>query len=170
MRAIALPRRKFLVVASPPFSLTTALCRRLLGDPAVPLDGAELIAQWGAARWLAAQRPRDAETAWWSARYEIHLAGVINSASFAPPPRVNAAWLSVRPRPVPIPAPGQRCLRAIVQAAYRRPAARTDIAVAVRKRLLLRAGLDPAAPVAEVTAEQWHRLAVLLAGGTTGVS
>jgi 23S rRNA (adenine-N6)-dimethyltransferase len=161
LRTIALPRRDFLVVASPPFSLTTALCRRLLGDPAVPLAGAELIVQWGAARWLTARRPRDAETAWWTARYQIHLTQVINSACFAPPPRVNAAWMSVRPRPVPVSAR----LRAIVQAAYRRPGTRTDIALAGRKRLLLRAGVDPAAPVAEVTADQWHRLAVLLDGG-----
>jgi 23S rRNA (adenine-N6)-dimethyltransferase len=162
LRTIALPRRDFMVVASPPFSLTTALCRRLLGDPAVPLAGAELIVQWGAARWLTAHWPRDAETAWWTARYEIHITQVINSASFAPPPRVNAAWLSVRPRPVPISARGQRRLHAIVKAAYRQPTIRTDIALAGRKRLLLSAGLDPAAPVARVTAEQWHRLAVLL--------
>jgi 23S rRNA (adenine-N6)-dimethyltransferase len=170
LRAIALPRQEFLVVASPPFSLTTALCRRLLGDPAVALAGAELIVQWGAARRLTARWPRDAETAWWSARYEIRMTQVLSSASFTPPPRVNAAWLSVRPRPVPISARGQRCLRPIVQAAYRRPGTRTDIALAGRKRLLLRAGLDPAAPVAKVTAEQWHRLAVLLDGSTTGVS
>jgi 23S rRNA (adenine-N6)-dimethyltransferase len=168
LRAIALPRREFLVVASPPFSLTTALCRRLLGDPAIALAGAELIVEWGAARWLSAQRPRDAETAWWSARYEIRMARVISSASFAPPPRVDAAWLSVRPRPVPISAHGQRCLRALVQAAYRRPAARTDVALAGCRRLLLRAGMDPDAPVADVTAEQWHRLAVLLDGGPAG--
>jgi 23S rRNA (adenine-N6)-dimethyltransferase len=170
LRAIALPRREFLAVASPPFSLTTALCRRLLGDPAIELAGAELIVQWGAARWLTAQRPRDAETAWWSARYQIDMARVIKSASFAPPPRVNAAWLSVRPRPVPISGRGQRRLRGKVQAADRRPGTQTDIALVVHKRLLIRAGLDPAAPVAEVTAEQWHRLAVLLDGGTTDVS
>jgi len=40
---VPLPRREFLVVASPPFSVTTALCRRLLGDPALHLAGAELI-------------------------------------------------------------------------------------------------------------------------------
>ena len=34
-----------------------------------------------------------------------------------------------------------------------------------RRRLLVRVGLDPAAPVANVTAEQWHRLALLLADG-----
>jgi 23S rRNA (adenine-N6)-dimethyltransferase len=165
LRTMPLPRRNFLVVASPPFSLTTALCRRLLGDPAVPLAGAELIVQWGAARWLTAQRPRDAETAWWSVRYQIHMARVISSASFAPPPRVTAAWLSVRPRAVPVSASGQRCLNGILRAAYRRPSTRTDVALTGRRRLLLRAGLDPAAPVAEVTAEQWHRLAVLLGAG-----
>jgi 23S rRNA (adenine-N6)-dimethyltransferase len=168
LRTIPLPRRDFLVVASPPFSLTTALCRRLLGDPAVPLAGAELIVQWGAARWLTAQRPRDAETAWWSARYQIHMAQLINPASFAPPPRVQAAWLSVRPRPVPVSVRGQRSLREILQAAYRRPSTRTDIALAGRKRLLLRARLDPAAPVAQMTADQWHRLAVLLGDASTG--
>jgi 23S rRNA (adenine-N6)-dimethyltransferase len=168
LRAISLPRRDFLVVASPPFSLTTALCRRLLGDPAVPLAGAELIVQWGAARWLTAQRPRDAEAAWWSARYEMRVAQVINPASFVPPPRVDVAWLSVRPRAVPVSAPGQRWMRAVLQAAYRRPSARTDTAVACGRRMLLRAGLDPAAPVAAVTADQWHRLAVLLGGGAAG--
>jgi 23S rRNA (adenine-N6)-dimethyltransferase len=170
LRKIPLPRRDFLVVASPPFSVTTVLCRRLLGDPAVPLAGAELIVQWGAARSLTAERPRDAETAWWSARYQIHMAQVINPAAFAPPPRVNGAWLSVRPRPVRVSADGQRCLRSILEAAYRRPATRTDIALAGRKRLLLRAGLDPAAPVADVTADQWHRLAVLLGGGSLRAS
>jgi 23S rRNA (adenine-N6)-dimethyltransferase len=167
LRTIPLPRRNFLVVASPPFSVTTALCRRLLGDPAVPLAGAELIVQLGAARRLTDSRPHDAETAWWSARYQIYITQVVNAASFAPPPRVNAAWLSVRPRPAPASVHGQRCLRAILRAAYHRPSTRTDIAVAGRKRLLLRAGLDPAAPVAEVTADQWHRLAVLLGGRTT---
>jgi 23S rRNA (adenine-N6)-dimethyltransferase len=168
LRTIPLPRRDFLVVASVPFSVTTALCRRLLGDPAVPLARAELIVQWGAARWLTAQRPRDAETAWWSARYQIRLVKVIDPASFAPPPRVHAAWLSVRPRAVPVSARGQRCLRSALQAAYRRPGTRTDIAFTGGKRMLLRAGLDPAAPVAAVTAEQWHRLAVLLGGGAAG--
>jgi 23S rRNA (adenine-N6)-dimethyltransferase len=163
LRRVPLPRREFLVAASPPFSLTTALCRRLLGDPAVPLAGAELIIQRGAARWLASPRPRDAETAWWAARYQIRLTQVIGAASFAPPPRVDAAQLSVRPR---ILSPhGQRLLRALLRAAYRRPGARADALLRDRRRLLVRAAVDPGAPVAEVTGEQWHRLAVLLASG-----
>jgi 23S rRNA (adenine-N6)-dimethyltransferase len=166
LRAIPLPRRDFLIVASPPFSLTTALSRRLLSDPAVPLAGAELIVQLEAARWLSSVRPRDALTAWWSARYKIDLVRVISRDSFAPPPRVRGAWLSIHPRPVPVPPRGQRVLRGLLQAAYHRPGTRTGVALAGHKRALLRAGLDPAAPVAAVTADQWHRLAVLLGGGT----
>jgi 23S rRNA (adenine-N6)-dimethyltransferase len=172
LRTVPLPRRDFLVVASPPFSLTTALCRRLLGDPAVPLAGAELILQRGAARWLASPRPRDAETAWWAARYELRLTRTVGPASFVPPPRVDAARLTIRPRAITQHPAGQKRLRALLRAAYGRPGAR---AVAVldghglgdrqSRRLLIAAAIDPAAPAAHLTADQWHRLAILVADG-----
>ena len=167
LRTIPLPRRDFLLVSSLPFSLTRAVLGRLLGDPGVPLAGAELIVQLEAARQLANPRPRDAETAWWTARYQIRIAQVISPGSFTPPPRVEAAWLSIRARPVPASRAGQRRLRTILPVAYRRPGTRTDKVLAGHRRLLIRAGLDPAAPVAAVTASQWHQLAVLLGGGTT---
>jgi len=69
LRAVPLPRRPFHVVASPPFALTTMLCRRLLGDRNLRLTGAELIVESGAAQWLSSRQPRDRETAQWSARY-----------------------------------------------------------------------------------------------------
>jgi 23S rRNA (adenine-N6)-dimethyltransferase len=161
LRTVPLPRREFLVVASPPFSLTTALCRRLLGDPGVPLAGAELVIEWGAARWLASPRPRDAETAWWAARYRMRLIHTINAASFVPPPRADAARVSVRPRPITASARGQRRLRDLLHAAYRQPGARADVMLPGGRRLLLRAGVDPRAAVGELTAEQWHDLALL---------
>ena len=166
LRLVPLPRRDFLVVASPPFSLTTALCRRLLGDPAVRLAAAELVIGWGAAKWLASPRPRDAETAWWAARYQIRLAQTVSPASFVPPPGTNAARLSVRPREIAASRAGQRLLRSLLRAAYRCPSARADRMLAEtgfgHRRLLIRAGIGPGVPVAEVTAEQWHRLAVML--------
>jgi 23S rRNA (adenine-N6)-dimethyltransferase len=162
LRRVPLPRREFLVVASPPFSLTTALCRRLLGDPAVLLAGAELIIGWGAARWLASPWPRDAETAWWAARYEIRLAQTISAAAFVPPPGTDAARLSVRPREILRSRAGQQRLRSLLRAAYRSPGSSADTLLAGRRRLLIRAQINPGAPVAEVTAEQWHRLAVML--------
>ncbi|HEY2507090.1 MAG TPA: rRNA adenine N-6-methyltransferase family protein [Streptosporangiaceae bacterium] len=164
IRTVALPRRPFLVVASPPFALTTLLFRRLLGDPLVPLAGAELIVQREAARSLARSRPRGAETAWWAARYEIRLTQAVSAASFVPAPSVSAAWLSIRPRPALAQARGQGQFRTLLRTAYHRPGARTGHALAGHHRLLVRAGISPAVPVCEVTADQWHQLAVQLAG------
>jgi 23S rRNA (adenine-N6)-dimethyltransferase len=98
LRQLPWPRRPFHVVASPPFALTTHLCRRLLGDRAVRLAGAELVLGWGAANWLAGPRPADAQVARWAARYEISLVRRIPAACFSPPPASDAAQVSIRPR------------------------------------------------------------------------
>lgn len=98
LRTISLPRRPFRVVASPPFALTTWLCRRLLGDPTVKLRGAELVLEWGAARWLSDPRPRDDETASWATRYDIRLVRRVAAASFSPPPSSDAGYLRIRPK------------------------------------------------------------------------
>lgn len=177
LREVPLPRRDFLVVASVPFSITTALLRRLAGDPSVPLAGAELITAWGVARWLTAPVPRDAETAWWTARYQMRIAGRVPAASFMPQPRISAAHLSIRPRPVVASAEGQRLLRLLLRAAYRWPGApvhdvareaaergRASGAGGRLRRVLPRAGLAPDARAAGLTADQWHRLAMLLTG------
>ncbi len=165
-----LPRHAFLVVSNIPFGVTTRLLRRLLGDPAVPLAGAQLIVAHGAACWLASARPRDAETAWWASRYEMRLVRTIPAGSFAPPPSVDAAQLSIQPRDGTGPATGQaagsaagsargqRALRTLQREAFRdkrRP-------VGVNRRLLVRAGIAPGTPAAELTGAEWHQLARVL--------
>jgi 23S rRNA (adenine-N6)-dimethyltransferase len=97
LRRIPLPRRPFHVVANPPFALTTWLCRRLLADRALQLTGAELLLEWGAARWLTDANPRDRETASWLARYDVRLVRRVPAASFSPAPTSDAAYVSVRP-------------------------------------------------------------------------
>lgn len=172
LREVPLPRREFLVVANIPFATTTALLRRLAGDPAARFGGGELITAWGVARWLTAPVPRDAETAWWAARYEFRLAGRVPAASFRPRPAVAAAHLSVRPRPLASCGRGQRLLRPLLQAAYRRPGLPADDLVRQvagssgggARRLLARAGAAPGTRAAGLTAGQWHELALLLAG------
>jgi 23S rRNA (adenine-N6)-dimethyltransferase len=176
LRLVPLPRRDFLVVANPPFSVTTALCRRLLGDPAVPLAGAELILQWGAARWLANPVPRDAETAWWACRYQVTLTRRISAASFRPRPAADAAQVSVRRRPGAAPAAAQRELRRLQRAAYARSREPLDRALSCLepggrrvpgssfRALAAAAGVSPRMPAALLTAEDWYQLGRQLAG------
>jgi 23S rRNA (adenine-N6)-dimethyltransferase len=176
LRQVQLPRRDFLVVANPPFSVTTALCRRLLGDPALPLAGAELILQWGAAKWLADPVPRDAETAWWACRYQISLARRISAASFLPSPAVDAAQVSVGRRPGAAPPSAQRDLRRLLRAAY---ASRNEPLDRGLKRLesggpaesgspiralIVAAGVSPRTPCTQLTAEDWYQISRQLAG------
>jgi 23S rRNA (adenine-N6)-dimethyltransferase len=173
LRTIPWPGREFLVVANPPFAGTTGLARRLLGDPAVPLAGAELILAWGAARWLAAARPRDEETAWWAGRYQIRLIGRVAAASFAPPPATDAAHLSIRPRPLNGLPGGPRALRGLLRAAWRDRSRPVELSLPGRLpngrsadalRGAVRAAIGARTPAAELTADQWHQVAVLLTG------
>jgi 23S rRNA (adenine-N6)-dimethyltransferase len=100
LRRMPLPRRPFYVVANPPFALTTLICRRLLGDPATRLAGAELILQYGAARGLCEPASRG-ERAGWQSRYEITFVSRVPAASFSPRPATDAAHVSIRPRRSP---------------------------------------------------------------------
>ena len=173
LRTIPWPGREFLIVANPPFAGTTGLARRLLGDPAVPLAGAELILAWGAARWLAAARPRDEETAWWAARYQIRLVGRVAAASFAPPPGTDAAHVSIRPRPLNGLPGGPRALRGLLRAAWRDRSRPVELSLpsnlpsgrsADALRGAVRAAIGARTAAAELTADQWHEVAVLLTG------
>jgi 23S rRNA (adenine-N6)-dimethyltransferase len=176
LRQIPLPRQEFLVVANIPFSVTAALLRRLAGDPAVPLAGAELIISWGSARGLTSAVPRHAEAAWWAARYQMRIVRRVMPGCFTPPPRGDAAHLSIRPRPLAASPSGQRLLRRLLRAAYQSPHAPAQQVLsgqaAADRRLLTRgavrraltqAGADPRAGAATLTADQWHGLVMLLA-------
>ena len=166
-------------MANPPFAGTTGLARRLLGDPAVPLAGAELILAWGAARWLAAARPRDEETAWWAARYQIRLIGRVAAASFAPPPATDAAHLSIRPRPLNGLPGGPRALRGLLRSAWRDRSRPVELSLpgglpngrsADALRGAVRAAIGARTPAAELTADQWHQVAVLLTGARSAAA
>jgi hypothetical protein len=66
-----------------------------------------------------------------------------------------------------MPARAQRQLRALLSAAFSRPGTRASTVLADTgspggRRLLLRAGVDPGAMAEQITAEQWHCLALLL--------
>lgn len=100
LRRVPLPRRPFQVVASIPFAVSAALLHRLLDDPRTALAGADLLVEWGLARRLTGSRPRDLNTAWWAARFDLRLERRIPAGCFRSPPRVDAAHLAIRPRPL----------------------------------------------------------------------
>jgi 23S rRNA (adenine-N6)-dimethyltransferase len=159
LRRVPLPRRPYHVVASIPFAVATVLLRRLLDDPRSALTGADLLVEWGMARRLTSPRPRDLATAWWVARFELRVERRVRAACFRPPPRVDAAHLAIRPRPLAGDPGARRLLRSMLRAAFTNPR-QPLLAVAGGTRpgadrshrglrkLLVAAGLDPVAPAA----------------------
>lgn len=150
---VPLPRRRFHVVASIPFAISTPLLRRLFDGP---LEAAELIVEWGLAKRLTEPRPRSLEAAWWSACFALRLRRRISATCFAPSPSVDAAHLAIRRRENPPPA-----TKTLLRCAYAAPEqpARVVLGQVVGRRdagrVLTASRIDPPAPAATVTVDQW---------------
>jgi 23S rRNA (adenine-N6)-dimethyltransferase len=86
---LRLPHRPFRVVASPPYSIASALLRHLLA-PHSALIAADLVLQRAVVRRYVERPPRQ-----WHLRAGLSLP----RNAFRPPPQVDSAVLVVRPRP-----------------------------------------------------------------------
>ncbi len=100
--AFDLPRQPFRVLGSLPFGRTTDILRRLLDDPALPLQRADVVVQWEVALKRATQPPTTLLSAAWAPWWEVTLAQRIAAASFRPMPRVDGGLLSIRRRDPPL--------------------------------------------------------------------
>ncbi len=89
---LRLPRRPFRVVASPPYTVSTDVVRRLLGTDR--LLSADLVLQRAAARRLVLDPPGARH----ARRYVLDVGAPVPRKAFEPPPRVDSAVLRVRRR------------------------------------------------------------------------
>jgi len=97
-----LPTRPFRVMGSLPFGETTGILRRLLDNPSVPLERADLIVQWEVACKRAAVPPSTLLSTVWAPWWEFRLGRRIPAAEFRPIPHVDAGMLIVMRRDRPI--------------------------------------------------------------------
>lgn len=157
---VALPREPFAVVANLPFAAGTAILRRLLGEPRVPLTRLEAVVEWGLAAKRTAVWPSTLLGCAWGARYELSLVRRVPRACFAPPPAVDAALLRAvrRPEPlVPVAQAGE--FEALLRRAF---AARAPLDRILPRRLVHavahRHGFDPRAQARDLDVRQWSAL------------
>ena len=159
-----LPDAPFRVVANIPFGRTTAIMRRLLDDPSLRLERADLIVELAVARKRACPVPSTALGAYWGAWWEFDLVRRLDASAFAPPPRTDAAVLRVVRRPMALVRPDQAsAYRAFVTAGFagqgplRRSLAGTIPPLAF-KRLARELGFSPGAPAWGLDQHQWAGL------------
>ena len=101
-RSAPLPSRAFRVVASLPFGATTDVLRRILDDPQLGLDRADLIVQWEVACKRAAAPPSTLRCAAWAPWWAFELGPRISAQHFRPIPSVDAGVLVIRRREPPL--------------------------------------------------------------------
>jgi 23S rRNA (adenine-N6)-dimethyltransferase len=121
LRAFPLPCEPFRVVANVPFGVTTAILRRLLDDPRVPLTRADVIVEWDLAKKRAACWPSTLLGVCWGAWYELTLVRRLPRGCFEPAPSVDAAVLRITRRPEPlVPIHEFRAFEAFVRDGFER--------------------------------------------------
>jgi 23S rRNA (adenine-N6)-dimethyltransferase len=157
---IPLPDEPFAVVANLPFAHGTAILRRLLSDPHVPLTQLDAIVEWGLATKRAAVWPSTLLGCVWGAWYELELARRVPRACFAPPPSVDAAVLRATRREEPLVLPREaRRYESLLRRAFDSQAPLDRI---LPRRLVHRTahehGFDPHARARDLDARQWATL------------
>jgi 23S rRNA (adenine-N6)-dimethyltransferase len=158
--AVPLPAEPFAVVANLPFTAGTAILRRLLGDPRVPLTQLDVIVEWGLAAKRTAVWPSTLLGCTWGAWYELRLIRRVPRACFAPPPSVDAALLRATRRAQPlVPTVQAAAYEALLRRAFaaRAPLDRI-LPRGVVHRVARELGFDPHAAARDLDARQWSRL------------
>jgi 23S rRNA (adenine-N6)-dimethyltransferase len=155
--AVPLPHEPFAVVANLPFAAGTAILRRLLDDPQVPLRQADVIVEWGLAAKRSAVWPSTLSALYWGAWHRLELVRRVPRSCFAPPPTVDAAVLRATRRHEPFVQPADaREYEAFLRRSFGDvPVART---VPEARRLATQLGFDPHARARDLDARQWATL------------
>ena len=157
---VALPREPFAVVANLPFASGTAILRRLLDDPAVPVRRVDAIVEWGLAEKRARVWPSTQLSCYWGAWHELSVARRIPRSAFAPPPSVDAAVFRAVRRPQPLVPPGEAAAYlGLLRLGFSSDAPlRRRLPRGVVHRLAHELGFAPDAAARDLDALQWAAL------------
>ena len=154
---LPLPAEPFAVVANLPFAAGTAVLRRLLGDPRVPLTQLDAIVEWGLAAKRTAVWPSTLLGCLWGAWYGLSLVRRVPRGCFAPPPSVDAAVLRAARRQEPLVPPEEAAAyEALLQRAFtsRGPLERV-LPRSLVHRAALALGFDRHATARDLDVRQW---------------
>lgn len=173
---VPLPTTPFRVVANPPFGVTTALLRRLLGGDA-PLRDATLVLQRETALRVSGAPTVGRFSLGWAPWFDFRVLDTVGRGAFRPPPASDAAVLQVRPRAVPRLSPARFAdwdgfVAGVFGAPGRTAADRLDGAIGARsaRRVTAVAGVDTVKPPSRLPVEAWLALFRALPAASEGVA
>ena len=154
-----LPGDPFRVVGNVPFNRTTAILRRLLDDPRLPLVRADLIVEWNLACKRAAVWPSTLLGVCWAPWFELAVVRRLPARCFEPTPSVDAALLRITRRAMPlVDLQEVHAYQAFVRRAFAHGRLRGCATPLVLKRVANRLGFDPRCAPRELDVHQWAAL------------
>lgn len=156
-----------LVAGNLPYGIATELVRRLLRHPDRVPRAAFLVQKEVADRLVAApgESAYGALSVLVRARAEVTLLGRVRAGSFRPPPKVDGAFVGLRPLPPPLPPDRMEGFEETVKAAFgqRRKTLRNALGAAWGREAaevaLAAAGIDPGIRAGELSVRDFVRLA-----------
>ncbi|MHB8468852.1 MAG: ribosomal RNA small subunit methyltransferase A [Gaiellaceae bacterium] len=164
---IEAPEEPFVIVANLPFAASTAILRRFLGEPRLPLRQADVVVEWGLAVKRTHIWPSTLLACYWGAWFELSLVRRVPREAFTPSPAVDAAVLRATRRATSlVPVAAARAYESFLGLAFAstRPLRRT-LPRHVVERVASEVGFAPRAGGRDLDARQWAALyrAVVLA-------
>jgi len=165
IREIRLPSAPFCVVANIPFAITTAILDKLLGADGRFFQKGTLMLEKGAARRFTEAVTLDPRLLKWRMNFRFEMKGVVPRSHFAPPPRVDAAIVTLARREHPLVHPREgkkfQAFAAYLLSEPRRFAAealKTVFTPAQLRAALKNAEVDREQSVSSLSLEQWASL------------
>ena len=99
---IHLPKEKFIVVSNIPFSITTPIMKMLLNNPSNGFQSGVLVMEKGAAKRFTSKFVKDSYVVAWRMYFDIRYIKEISRKNFSPPPKVDAAMITIKRKAKPI--------------------------------------------------------------------
>ncbi len=119
---VPLPSEPYRAFGNIPFGITNAILRRLLDEPAGPLDRADLLVQFEVARKRTAVWPSTLLSLGWLPWWELVLTRRIPRHGFEPPPSVDAGLFRITRRdPALLPVEARPAYVGYLRRAFDRP-------------------------------------------------
>ena len=157
-----LPKGKFIVVSSIPYSITTPIMKMLLNKPSTGFQRGVIVLEKGAAKRFTAKFVKDSYVAAWRMYFDIKCGKEISRYHFSPPPKVDSAIITIKRKAPPIiPSKDYVTFRGLADYVLKEPRASVDWAlsgvftppqIAYLKRKL---GMRQDVPVACLSELQW---------------
>ncbi|MCJ7842998.1 23S ribosomal RNA methyltransferase Erm [Lederbergia sp. NSJ-179] len=159
---IHLPKEKFVVVSNIPYSLTTAIMKKLLNNPTNSFQRGIIVMEKGAAKGFTAKRVKDAYVLAWRMSFDIYYLKGISRNNFAPPPKVDSAMIKIIRKKEPIIAPkDSTAFLGLAEYALKKPQLPIEMALhgiftaPQMKHLRRFLNIDHGTPIGTLNERQW---------------